>query len=590
MESRSKLGLARDDVFQVTIIVPDKNQTLKMNYLDGNGQEGLVDRPLSNPLRVRATKTIGSINAQGAFASSVLPAEGVEITFTATDPGGALIAEWNVTTVADGIASSAFTLGSLSGIYRVRAFCASCVMDKEFEFTATAFTNAEATSLEPSFCPRSAVIGTAPLGHFRVKAVNRFTGPKRGLAVAFSVVTDPNNGAGISPSSINTDNFGMARAAPLLGNITGDYIYQARCTQCQANQTVSCIVHADPPRSRYADAVPDGNPNTPNAVPFAADPDAMDPDTGEPATPILRISEIAFNPDHPEPGRTFTTQDGERTVRLTAMLLPMSYQTRYGQDIQWTVLGMNTDSGDPVEPARGSQTRVITAMQLAPGGPGVPEAPLGRQFPMRYMVRASVNTPKGTISSERRTVAQDEIDKCRQEYVDLGIIDSLSPGNPLFVPTHSQFTPGLDGEYVYEYKDCFAHIYPTQRAQEVQRLRAEISSFQIKVKSGYRSPRWNDHESSLAKKTSRHMFGDAVDIQPTPETAITARNLTSLWDKEFPTSCPLILEGTASKVRMSCREDRKIIPTRDFPNPLTDKNKNGTYDVFEGARLLHLGR
>ena len=343
-------------------------------------------------------------------------------------------------------------------------------------------------------------------------------------------------------SSARTNALGIAFVSVWTGDKPGPYTYTAECPSCGQEPDAQCVLSADLPPS------------------MAAEPEDVGPVAGNPeVTPMLRISNIGY----PNDGVSFTTLFGENKVDLAADLKPDTpeYNT-LSAGIAWTVEDSkddDMDSGDPDNPAAGPATYFYVTH--------VPEAPTGRQFPLKYKIDASVDTPKGRVKAYPRSIRQDVIDKCRQEYLDFDL--TLNEVN------RSRFTPGTHPEYAQNPLDCYAYIYPS-RATEAEGLKTQ---FVIRVNSGYRSPRKNMVVRGAVE--SRHMFGDAVDIEVLPE---TPSNYHSLWQSA---ANPKMLEISHT-----------IILKRDSSgelikgNETLDLNKNGIPDVFErftGPGWMHLG-
>jgi len=392
------------------------------------------------------------------------------------------------------------------------------------------------------------------------------------------------------PGTAQTNDLGIAFVSVWTGDKPGPYTYTAECPSCGQEPDAQCVLSADLPPS------------------MAAEPEDVGPVAGNPdVTPMLRISNIGY----PNDGVSFTTLFGENKVDLAADLKPDTpeYNT-LSAGIAWTVEDSkddDMDSGDPDNPAAGPATYFYVTH--------VPEAPTGRQFPLKYKIDASVDTPKGRVKAYPRSIRQDVIDKCRQEYFDLSTpeYDLTAPGY-FSRYTRPLFSPGTDGEFV-KYSDCFAHIYPQERAQEALSLRAGFQGeFGVRVTSGYRSARHNRREGGVWN--SVHQFGEAVDIQAGP---VNGANMRKLW---LATECPKILERTiyvSGKKRYeqmlygNCdgtglidwngaliegvftsnfdikAKGRKDSNDNGVYDVLEDLNGNGIADIFDEARVIHLG-
>lgn len=564
-----------------------------LNYDSGGGQTWITGRPLPDPFVV---KVIQDDTGQ--------PVPGETITFQIQAPAnGAILGAVTAATDADGIARTTLTLGSSPGIYTVNATCPGCVAAASaVNFTATAKTNEEVTELSLVQCDKYAGINSRVNNAFIVRAFNTLTrAGEPGLDIAFSASAAPPGASGqqAMPGSVQTNDLGIAFVSVWTGDKTGPYTYTAECPSCGQKPDAQCALSAGLPPS------------------MAAEPEDVGPVAGNPdVTPMLRISNIGY----PNDGVSFTTLFGENKINLAADLKPDTPEyNALSEDIAWEVVDSPADamdSGDPVPPANGAATYFYI------NHPHVPAAPTGRQFPLKYKIQARVTTSKGlVIKSYPRHIRQDDIDKCRQEYFDLS-----TPEHNLTAPgyfskyTRPLFTPGTDGEFV-KYSDCFAHIYPEQRAREALSLRAGFQGeFGVTVTSGYRSARHNKREGGAWN--SVHQFGEAVDIQAGP---VNGANMKKLW---LATDCPKILEsrkvcwrdgrkttcpllvligacdgsglkdwdGTLLQGEFAGEfntEDNRFDGNKNkIPDILEDLNpKNGIADIFDRySRTIHMGR
>ena len=294
-----------------------------------------------------------------------------------------------------------------------------------------------------------------------------------------------------------------------------------------------------------------------------ANPDSRDPDTNEPLTPVVRVKKIAAQND-PENANSFTTYETENQVTLEAEVLPADWAQ--GAVVSWTLDDSPADNFITPLPSNLPAAGVRSGFSVDVKNPadGVPA-------PFRYRIVANAAKAGKDVSSKPRAIKQDEIDKCRQEYVDFGI-------ELLKVP-RSSFTVGvgMDPEMV-KYKDCLAYIYPS-RAQDAKDLVAKFDG--VKITGGYRSPRrnWDIYKDrdpdARAVKTSWHMFGNAVDLDFLPH---EAANWKKLWDWEG-TTIPKILEAPGGV-------------------PMIKKDSNGLLTIFKPYKepslygsgyCLHLG-
>jgi len=390
-------------------------------------------------------------------------------------------------------------------------------------------------------CGKTASTDTPVRNSFIVRAFNTLTHESEAnWTINFDKEAFPAGAAGQKtlPSSALTNPKGIAFGPVWTGDKVGGYTYRVVCPSCLANPQVWCsVLAALPPKVE--------------AVPLDEGPEAGDPTV----TPMLRISNVYYPNDHV----SFTTHDGEKTVTLEAELRPTD--TALAGNITWEVKDSprdapDMDSGDPDDPAPGESTVFDVT---APPAFDLPNenGPKGRPLPLKYQIQASVMTPKGLVKSYPRHIKQDVIDKCRQEYLDFGTTE---------FPARSAFSPmdviheTYDSDLV-KFKDCYAYINPS-RAQEAKNLKTIFPG--VSITSGYRSPRknWDSYGEAYDKylnegtvmppsiRSSRHMFGEAVDLgYPPHSAAIKWENLWQAADK------PKILEAKSVDLMMGVEAD-----------------------------------
>jgi hypothetical protein len=556
---------------------------------DGGGQTWLTGTALPHNLAVTVKNSDGSPASGHPVTFSVTAAPASDWSFLPGEPGQSV----TLNTV-NGTAETGFKLGTAAGDYLIKASCPNCCPN--VAFTASALTSAQATELSVVQCDKYAGINSRVNNAFIVRAFNTLTRKgEPGLDIAFSASAAPPGASGqqAMPGSVQTNDLGIAFVSVWTGDKTGSYTYTADCPSCQKKATTECAVSAG--------LLPS----------MAAEPEDVGPVAGNPdVTPMLRISNIGY----PNDGVSFTTLFGENKVDLAADLKPDTPEYHaLSEDIAWEVVDSPADamdSGNPAPPANGAATYFYV------NHPHVPPAPTGRQFPLKYKIQARVTTSEGlVIESYPRHIRQDDIDKCRQEYFDVSETGKDLRLEPYFGKyTRPHFSPGTDGEFV-KFSDCYAHIYPQSRAQEVVSLRLRFQGeFGITVTSGYRSARHNKREGGVWN--SVHQFGEAVDVQPSP---LNGRNIRELW---LATDCPKILErmtyiggkkrfeqmlygkcdgtglrdwngvliGGVFTSNFDIREKgRKDSNDNEIYDVLEDLNGNNIADIFDESRVIHLG-
>ncbi len=522
-------------------------------YKDGSGQTWSVNKELPKPLKVQVVD--GETGA---------PYGNAPITFWLVDPsqagqfenGGVSI---TTHTYSDGTAWVPFTFGPSTGTYTINASCPANVCTSGADQVSFAET-AKGTKLTCVNCTWTGPVSQQLANPFRLRVIDEVTGaPVAGAAVTYSMLsyTDTTNhtstnwdGANIS-NNLNpvSDIDGMSRAYMTLGADTGTYTARARCDSCVSGQEqILTGIAAGYDESQTAAAVPSGDPGGPC------------PSGCCPITPMLRV--VATAPNQVD-SRTFsfTTAANENQVSLAAFALPSCLGA--GGTIKWGIEGANSGSGTP---ALNSNTGELNYFTVGSGE--FPEPAGGRALPLDYNVTATMDYKDSSIAGGVE-VKQDIIDKCRQEYIDLGakLVDA----------PRSAFTMGIAGNFG-KYWDCYANIYPTKEAGEAFSL--EYAGYGFGITSGYRSPRYNvGHVGSSIHST--HMFGEAVDILPSGGPS----NWKKVWDAA---TCPKILEYDKHNSLLHCGADTNGVVVRGGALPLGIPLDD--IQVFSGRKnCIHLG-
>jgi len=482
-----------------------------LSKVDGDTQTWRVNGTLPKPLKIKV--------ADGVTGT---PYANAPITFWLADPGkGGEFVNGGVSitthTNASGFASVLFTLGPSTGTYLINVTCPADVCTsgaRQVTFTETA----KGTKLACLNCEWYDKVGRELANPFKLQVVDGLTGaPVAGASIDYEVIsfTDGNttihgpnpHGAWITrfyPPASDSD--GKSVAYMVLGTEPGVYTARARCESCVSGQEQILV----------------GIARTRNIEIHAKKTTKADPED----TPIVQITQVL----PPNDGKSFTTADGENRVVLQARLLPANLDQNL---IHWDTEDAPDDFIDSgiaqMEENYGPENAL--KMRLTTAGGGVPVAATGRALPLGYVVTAGANVPGKVVVPSVITVRQDQIDKCRQEYVDMGV------GLRSEI-MRSAFTLGLHEEYAnpLKIKDCYAYIYPQLQAQKVGNLRA--AGHKVKVTSGYRSPRYNAVYSST---NSTHIFGEAVDINPV-DSEKNAAGWETLWEDNNNAGCPKSLE------------------------------------------------
>lgn len=491
------------------ITVADVGQTRKLlKFQETDNQTNLVGQMLKMPLKVKVADS-GGVGKEGIdVVFSVTPADS-NCSFSESS----VVKTLTVTTLADGTVEVPFKLGDVPETCTIKAVCASCSAGKEVFFTATA--RDKALTCAGGICSLHGHVSETFSNPFIVRVIDKLTGQSiSGVQISYEVIrfVDSNrvthtgaNGGTMGPNPAITE-AGGAYSYFTPGAGEGTYVIRAYCANCMEG----------PEQILYAGAGAYVREEMEEAI--TADPSANEancPSGCCPVTPLVRMGMI----HPPNDGISFTSAANENKIGLDARVLPACLNA--DDTVVWEVAdapGDFIDSGTPAQPTAG-QISYFTV-----GSGTFPPAPTGRPLPLSYKVTANIvhqGVPKKSVA----IVRQDEIDKCRQEYIDFGI--------PLTEVARNRFDIGLDG--LGTPYDCYAHIFPKERYDEVVLLR-EI--FTIRINSGYRSPRANKFVAGSNTLRSWHMFGRAIDIEVLPETPLTYY---SLWTK---TKNPKLLENS----------------------------------------------
>ncbi|HBB65916.1 MAG TPA: hypothetical protein DCZ93_01170 [Elusimicrobia bacterium] len=201
---------------------------------------------------------------------------------------------------------------------------------------------------------------------------------------------------------------------------------------------------------------------------------------------------------------SFTTLSSENSIFILAEILPARVAPELNGNVRWTVAGMNTQSGRPSEPVGGNPSRFRVSV------PPIPAWPSGRPGPLGYRVFARVEQDGGAIGSTGKSILQDELDQCRQEYVDMNKL--TKPGRADFTNAATYVNPGdfpfANSTSKINYGQYHWAVFSI--GQILQDIRNEYGGVML-TSSGYRNPRFN---ASLPKsdRNSPHIYGEAADI------------------------------------------------------------------------------
>lgn len=169
----------------------------------GDDQSAVVGSTLPDPL----TLTITDAGGNGVA--------GIFVTFTVSGGGGSITVD-TMTTGADGVASTSFTIGTTSGaIHTVQALAAGV---GQVEFRATGLADApDAAAIAAGDNQVQPALSTLPIA-LTVRVADQFNNGVPGETVQFTV---SGGGGSLSATSVNTDANGEARTNWTLGSTIG---------------------------------------------------------------------------------------------------------------------------------------------------------------------------------------------------------------------------------------------------------------------------------------------------------------------------------------------------------------------------------
>jgi plastocyanin len=179
---------------------PATTTIAKASTNSGDAQTGTVGQPLANQLQVAVTQN-------GA------PSSGETVTWSTTAPNASLTA--SSTTDANGIASSAWTLGTVSGSQTAQASLAGA-SGSPVSFTATASPGPATTLAKAGGDQQNGEINTALAAAVQAKASDQFGNGVAGVAVGWAA-TD----ATVSAPSVPTNAAGISAVNVTLGGTAG---------------------------------------------------------------------------------------------------------------------------------------------------------------------------------------------------------------------------------------------------------------------------------------------------------------------------------------------------------------------------------
>jgi len=200
--------------------------------------------------------------------------------------------------------------------------------------------------------------------------------------------------------------------------------------------------------------------------------------------------------------RTFTTQTGENQISCVADIKPDSLDATYNGNIEWDIEdnpNVGGDSGNPNDPNNGNTITWSASI------PPIPRDSDGRGFPLSYRIRARLTIGSDTVISDT-FITQDEIDQCRQEYVDFNYSRDIPERNRFTQTKHSNhysFGNLNSGDYSWA-------IIEDNLLNGLEATGTNFPNNWENLSCAYRNPIHNANVGGVL--TSWHLEGRAADI------------------------------------------------------------------------------
>lgn len=182
--------------------------------------------------------------------------------------------------------------------------------------------------------------------------------------------------------------------------------------------------------------------------------------------------------------------------------------------------------------------------KMPPLKPNPPAVSLGREGRLSYKVTASVD--QGDTKEEASVlIQQDKLDQARQEYVDM---------KKKQVPAREEFTQESG---IYNTGDYTWSIVNPRMIAGYQTISKNYAPHPARINSAYRNPSRNTRIGGA--KESRHIYGDAVDIQTVaighigPPTRADWEKLEKIAEERHPSYIEKYEESGAGHVHVDWR-------------------------------------
>lgn len=202
---------------------------------------------------------------------------------------------------------------------------------------------------------------------------------------------------------------------------------------------------------------------------------------------------------------SFVTKEGENIIGVTAAISPVRLSAVLSSYVKWDVVGANSVSGNPFSVLAGNPSRFYARI------PPILAKTEGRGAPLAYNAFSRLEYDYDGVSTKvsatnHRAIAQDQIDQCRQEYIDMS--KWKKPNRSNFINATSYHNPGNFSFSEIKTDDYDWAIFNI--ASNLQNVRNDYND-PMPVVSGYRNPTFN---ASLGNSgtNSPHIYGEAADI------------------------------------------------------------------------------
>jgi len=205
---------------------------------------------------------------------------------------------------------------------------------------------------------------------------------------------------------------------------------------------------------------------------------------------------------------SFTSERGENMIYVSAEISPSRFAGILDSYVMWSINGANAYSGKPYAPQGGNPSFFLVTV------PPVIAVPLGRPVPMGYTVFPRIEYDYEDVHREyycpdHRTIKQDAIDKCRQEYIDM---------NKKTTPQRREFSDS-GGSTNFSFVElnrgnCGWAVIDGRLTAGLEAIRANLndSTIIIGIGGGYRNPIHNANINPPGAVESWHIYGRAADV------------------------------------------------------------------------------